>query len=223
MRWLAALGAIVALAACPVALASEDHPTSYEIQTELWCDDCQTTLAEASAVTFTPHAIQFIDSRIAAGATKSEIKREAVKKFYGHLSLAPAKPTPAEDRPTLADLEGEVMCPVCNTTLDQSSSPAARQIESFIRARIAAGDSKNEIKDRLVAEYGPQILAAPPAKGFNLLAWLLPFVALLGGALVLALLAWHWSRNRERPPPGARLSPALERRVDDELARFDEG
>ena len=79
------------------------------------------------------------------------------------------------------------MCPVCNTTLDQSSSPAARQIEAFISARIAAGDSKNEIKDRLVAEYGPSILAAPPKKGFNLLAWLLPFVALFGGALVLGL------------------------------------
>ena len=223
MRWLAAVGAMLALAACPAAVASEEHPTSYEIQTELWCDDCQTTLADASAVTFTPRAIQFIDDRIAAGATKSEIKREAVKKFYGHLSLAPAKPKPAEDRPTLADLEGEVMCPVCNTTLDQSSSPAARQIESFIKARIAAGDSKSEIKDKLVAEYGQQILAAPPAKGFNLLAWLLPFVALFGGAVVLGLLAWHWSRRREPRPPVPQLSPALERRVDDELARFDEG
>ena len=110
MRWLAVLGALFALAACPAALASEEHPTSYEIQTELWCDDCQTTLADASAVTFTPRAIEFIDNRIAAGATKSEIKREAVKKFYGHLSLTPAKPKPRASR---ADLEGEIMCPVC--------------------------------------------------------------------------------------------------------------
>jgi cytochrome c-type biogenesis protein CcmH len=223
MRWLAALGAALALAACPVAVASEDHPSSYEIQTELWCEDCQTTLADASAVTFTPKAIQFIDNRIAAGATKSEIKREAVKKFYGHLSLLPSSPKPAGDRPTLTDLEGEVMCPICNTTLDQSSSPAARQIKGFISARIAAGDSKSEIKEKLVAEYGKSILAAPPKKGFDLLAWLLPFVALLGGGLVLGLLAWRWSRDREPPPSGTRLSPALERRVDEELARFDEG
>jgi len=124
--------------------------------------------------------------------------------------------------PTLADLEGEVMCPICHTTLDQSSSPAARQIENFISQRIAAGDSKNQIKDRLVAEYGPEILAAPPKKGFNLLAWLLPFAGLFGGALVLAALARHWSRARE-PGPTPRLDPALERRVDEELARFDEG
>jgi cytochrome c-type biogenesis protein CcmH len=126
-------------------------------------------------------------------------------------------------RPTLADLEGEVMCPVCSTTLDQSSSLAARQIETFISQRIAAGDSKQQIKDRLVAEYGPQILAAPPKKGFNLLAWLLPFAGLFGGALVLAALAWRWSRPRGPGPPPARLDPALELRVDEELARFDEG
>ena len=220
MRWLAVLGALFALAACPAALASEEHPTSYEIQTELWCDDCQTTLADASAVTFTPRAIEFIDNRIAAGATKSEIKREAVKKFYGHLSLAPAKPKP---RASKADLEGEIMCPVCSTTLDQSDSPIARRMKADIGRRIAAGQSKNQIEDALVAEFGQQILAAPPKKGFNLLAWILPFVALFGGALILGVLAWRWSRNREPSPPAARLSPALERRVDDELARFDEG
>ena len=220
MRWLALLGALFALAASPAALASEDHPSSYEIQTELWCDDCQTTLAEASAVTFTPRAIQFIDQRIASGASKSEIKREAVKKFYGHLSLAPAKPKP---RASQADLEGEIMCPVCNTTLDQSDSPIARRMKADIASRIAAGQSKQQIKDELVAQFGTKVLAAPPAKGFNLLAWLLPFAALFGGALVLGLLAWRWSRNREPSAPAPRLSPALERRVDEELARFDEG
>jgi cytochrome c-type biogenesis protein CcmH len=127
------------------------------------------------------------------------------------------------DVPTLADLEDEVMCPACNTTLDQSSSGAARQIERFIATRIAAGDSKQQIKDRLVADYGPWILAAPPKEGFDLLAWVLPFVGLLGGAIVLAFLAWRWSRRREPRPSAPALSPALERRVDQELARFDEG
>jgi cytochrome c-type biogenesis protein CcmH len=129
----------------------------------------------------------------------------------------------ADNRPTLADLEGEIMCPVCDTTLDQSSSPAAQQIKAVISARIAAGDSKQEIKDLLVAQYGTKILAAPPKKGFNLLAWLLPIFLLLGGAIVLGLLAWRWSHTREPGPPAAQLSPALERRVDEELARYDEG
>jgi cytochrome c-type biogenesis protein CcmH len=129
----------------------------------------------------------------------------------------------SEQQPTLADLEGEVMCPVCNTTLDQSSSPAARQIKNFISRRIQAGDSKGEIKDELVAVYGPQILAAPPKEGFDLLAWLLPIVGLIGGALVLGFLAWRWSSSREPRAPAPALSPALERRVDEELARYDEG
>ena len=138
------------------------------------------------------------------------------------LVAAPAAVASGE-HPTLADLEGEVMCPICNTTLDQSSSPAAQRIKTLISQRIAAGDSKDEIKDLLVADYGPQILAAPPKKGFNLLAWLLPIVGVLGGALVLAALAWRWSRVDEPAPAVAGLDPAVERRIDQELARFDEG
>jgi cytochrome c-type biogenesis protein CcmH len=220
MRRLTLAVVMLALVAVPVARASEEHPTSLEVQKELYCDDCQTTLDEASSVSYTPAAIGLINRLIAAGEPKSEIKAKIAAKYRGHLRALPAKPE--GDRPTLADLEGEVMCPVCDTTLDQSSSPAARQIEAFISARIAAGDSKDEIKDRLVAEYGPQILAAPPKKGFDLLAWLLPIVGLVGGAFVLGVLAWRWSHGREPARPVDGLNPALERRVDEELARFDE-
>lgn len=212
---------LLALVAAPGALASEKNPGSLEVQQELYCTDCDTTLADASAVSYTPEAISFIEDRIAAGDTKSEIKEQVAERYLGHLIAMPSKPE--GERPTLADLEGEVMCPLCNTTLDQSSSGSARQIKDFIVQRIQAGDSKEQIKDKLVAEYGPQILAAPPTEGFDLLAWLLPIVGLVGGALVLAGLAWHWSRRRESPGASPALSPALERRVDEELARFDEG
>ena len=128
----------------------------------------------------------------------------------------------ASDRhPSQAELEGEVMCPVCGTTLDQSDSPAAQQIKRVIAERIAAGDTKSEIENRLVAEYGPAILAAPPHKGFGLLAWWLPVGGILAAAVVVGLGAWRWSRAREREDAGARLDPALERRLDDELARWD--
>ncbi len=221
MRRAALAVALLALVAAPVARASEDHPTSLEVQHELYCDDCQTTLDDASSVSYTPAAIHLINQMIGKGYKKSQIKQTIARKYYGHLRALPARPE--GDRPTLADLEGEIMCPVCDTTLDQSSSPAARQIEALISARIAAGDSKQEIKDLLVAQYGPKILAAPPKKGFDLLAWLLPIALLLGGAIVLGALAWRWSHTREPGPPTAPLSPALERRVDEELARFDEG
>ena len=127
-----------------------------------------------------------------------------------------------EERPTLRDLEDEVMCPVCETTLSQSNSPAAQQIERFIARRIRAGDTRSEIEAKLVADYGPAVLAAPPKRGFDLLAWLLPLAAAAVGALALGVLAWRWSRTREHETTDpARLDPALERRVDDALATFE--
>lgn len=127
----------------------------------------------------------------------------------------------SERHPTQAELEGEVMCPVCGTTLDQSGAPAAQQIKRVIAGRIAAGDTRSEIKERLVAEYGQEILAAPPREGFGLLAWWLPIAGVLAGAVVLGVGAWRWSRRRVSEPVGPPLDPALERRVDDELRRFE--
>jgi cytochrome c-type biogenesis protein CcmH len=125
--------------------------------------------------------------------------------------------------PNAADLEAELVCPVCETTLDQSNAPVAERMKTFIRARIAAGDSEQEIKDALVAQFGPGVLAEPPGGGFGLLAWLLPLLALAGGAVAVALLVRSWSRRRESlaAEPAERLDPELERLVDDELARFD--
>ena len=127
----------------------------------------------------------------------------------------------SERHPTLGELEGEVMCPVCETTLDQSSSPAAQQIKRVIATRIAAGDTKTQIKDRLVAEYGSAILAAPPHKGFGLLAWWLPVAGILVAAVVVAVGARRWARAREPAPAGPPLDAASERRLDDELRRYE--
>jgi cytochrome c-type biogenesis protein CcmH len=144
------------------------------------------------------------------------------------LLLAPS--ALASDRhPTLNELENEVMCPVCNTTLAQSDSPAAHQIERDISARIRQGWTKTQIKNSLVAEYGESILASPPKRGFNLLAWLLPLVGVGVAAVVLGIAAWTWSRGRTEPEtsPSPSLNgqgpidPELERRVDEELIRLE--
>jgi cytochrome c-type biogenesis protein CcmH len=136
------------------------------------------------------------------------------------LLLAPVARA-SERHPTLAELEGEVMCPVCGTTLDQSNSPAAVQIKRVIATRIAAGDTKSQIEDKLVAEYGEAILAAPPRKGFGLVAWWLPVAGIVAAAVVVGFGAWRWARSREPAPVGPPLDPALERRLDDELRRFE--
>jgi cytochrome c-type biogenesis protein CcmH len=144
------------------------------------------------------------------------------------LLLAPVA-VASERHPTLSELEDEVMCPVCGTTLAESSSPAAKQIERDIQGRIRAGWTKSRIKDELVRNYGQAILASPPARGFNLLAWVLPLAGIGVAALLLGWAAWRWSRGRvEEGPPllqspngRRRLDPELERRVDEELARLD--
>jgi cytochrome c-type biogenesis protein CcmH/NrfF len=130
----------------------------------------------------------------------------------------------AQPRTSLTYLEGQVMCPTCHTTLDQSDSAAARRIEAFISEKIAACWTAHRIESALVANYGAGILAAPPHKGLDLLAWWLPVAGVLGGALLLAAGVWRWSRRRgpeEPEPEGSGLDEETERRLDDLLARFD--
>jgi cytochrome c-type biogenesis protein CcmH len=145
-------------------------------------------------------------------------------------ALLLAAPAAASERhPTQGELEGELMCPICaGETLAQSTSAPAQRIKAEIAQRIAAGDTKSEIKDRLVAQWGQRILAAPPRHGFDLLAWVLPLVGLLGGAAIMGLLAWRWTRVREPESApqqwalnGHPLGPEEERRLDEELTRFD--
>ena len=143
------------------------------------------------------------------------------------IALVLAAPAGAsEQRPTAAELESELVCPVCETTLDTSNAPVALRMKAFIRERIAAGDTKSEIKAALVDQFGPAVLAEPPKRGFELIAWVLPLAGLALGVVVVGLLAWRWSHTRsgeDEPSPEAAepLDPALERRLDDELARFE--
>jgi cytochrome c-type biogenesis protein CcmH len=136
-------------------------------------------------------------------------------------------PVAAAACPTVADLEDEVICPTCKTTLDQSDAPVARQIKALVARRVAQCASKQQIKDELVADFGPAVLAAPPREGFHWLAWVLPLAGLLAAAAVISVLVWRWSRSR---PDAALvdsngrlpLDPDVEHRLDRELARYDD-
>jgi cytochrome c-type biogenesis protein CcmH len=116
------------------------------------------------------------------------------------LVLAPVA-LASERHPTQAELEAELVCPTCKTTLDQTNAPIAQRMRRFIARRIAAGDTKSEIKDKLVAQFGRGVLAAPEKKGFDLLAWVVPLAGLAAGAVALSVLLWRWTRRAEEELP----------------------
>jgi cytochrome c-type biogenesis protein CcmH len=144
--------------------------------------------------------------------------------FVAALVLAgPAAAACPQPRTSLATLEGEIMCPTCHTTLDQSDSAAAHRIEVFIQKRIDECATERQIKAELVQNFGAGILEAPPRKGFDLLAWWLPLGGVILGGVLVAFGVWRWSRARgpEEPPPAAGLDDETERRLDELLARLD--
>jgi cytochrome c-type biogenesis protein CcmH len=122
---------------------------------------------------------------------------------------------------SISDLEGQLMCPVCHTLLNDSQSSAADRIRHIVRDKHSAGWSEQRTRDYLVAQYGEEILAAPPKRGFDLLAWLVPAAVLLGGGGVAVALARAWARGRGGGPPDDHPPPddAMDRRIDADLAR----
>ena len=140
------------------------------------------------------------------------------------LLLAPAASL-AQDCPktTLGDIEDEVMCPICGTTLQLSQSPQAERERAFIQELIAQGATKDEVKDALVAEYGPEVLATPETEGFDLAAWLVPAGAIVLAAVAIFLGLRRWRRDRGTPGPSDRdaIEPEDRERLDEDLARYD--
>jgi cytochrome c-type biogenesis protein CcmH len=105
--------------------------------------------------------------------------------------LAPA--AAAEPRVSLTDIEDEVMCLECGTALNVSNSEVADQEREFIAELIAQGKTKQEVKDALVAEYGPRVLAEPSDDGFQLTAWLVPVLAALAALALVLFTARRWT------------------------------
>jgi cytochrome c-type biogenesis protein CcmH len=139
--------------------------------------------------------------------------------------LAPA--AVAEERASLAQIEAEVMCPVCGTLLQLAESPQAQREKAFISRLIGEGKSEQQIKDALVAEYGDEVLALPQGSGFSLSAYVVPIVAFLLAAVALAIGVLRWRRAGggpgDRGGPGRSRGPSGEEadRLDADLARYD--
>jgi cytochrome c-type biogenesis protein CcmH len=137
----------------------------------------------------------------------------------GALSAQAATP-----QTSLSEISSEVMCPVCGTLLELAESPQAQREKAFISRRVAAGQSKEQIKDALVAEYGDEVLALPRGSGFDLSAYLVPVIAFIVAVIALTFGVLRWRRaggssDRQGPPDGP--SAEDDERLDADLARYD--
>lgn len=125
-------------------------------------------------------------------------------------------------------------CPLCSgVRLDSCELKACDQMRDEIAIMLAEGQDRDAIRARFIDLYGPQVLGEPPREGWNWLAWLLPFVALVAGGGFL----WSRARQMVRPSdsdPAERESldasvpdaeaaterDEYEQKLDDELARY---
>jgi cytochrome c-type biogenesis protein CcmH len=145
------------------------------------------------------------------------------------LALAVAPVAVAQDCPrtTLADVEDEVMCPVCGTPLGLASeAPQADRERAYIQRLIAQCKSKDEVKQALVAEFGDGVLALPGDGGDDdlgdVLVYVIPAVGIVLAATGIAFAVVRWRRRtREGEPGGQALAGADGSRLDDDMDRYD--
>ena len=146
--------------------------------------------------------------------------------LIGVVGLAPPSVARSQE-----DLEQEVRqiasllrCPVCqNLSVADSPSELAQEMRGLIKERLLKGESREEVVAYFVSKYGEWVLLAPPKRGFNLLAWILPFVAVLGGLGGIAILLRRWvRRGRERPLEEiVEIDPRYRERLEQELQDFE--
>jgi len=98
------------------------------------------------------------------------------------------------------EIANELRCVVCqNLSVADSPSEMAQQMRAIVREQLAAGKTPQEIKEYFVSKYGEWVLLAPPAKGFSLVVWVLPFVFLIGGTGFGIWLLRRWAIRQNNP------------------------
>jgi cytochrome c-type biogenesis protein CcmH len=108
----------------------------------------------------------------------------------------------------------DVMCPVCpGESIDQSQNPMAVQMRGIVMDRLEQGWTAAQIKAYFVDRYEPRVLMEPPRSGFNLVAWLVPPVA-VGGAIAALVLVLRFMRGRGEPEPDDVLELSPSERAD---------
>lgn len=135
----------------------------------------------------------------------------------GLAAAAPLDAAPVSEE-TVHEIGVQLRCVVCQSlSVADSPSETANQMRGIIRERLAAGDSPEQVKAYFVEKYGLWILLSPPRQGFNLLVWVVPFVALGAGLVLVLLLVRRWSRPAVASP-GPAPDAAMRARIHREMA-----
>jgi cytochrome c-type biogenesis protein CcmH len=156
------------------------------------------------------------------------VRRAALLAVLALVAL-PAAAT-AQDCPktNLADIEDEVMCPVCGTPLGLASeAPQAQRERAYIERLIDRCKSKDEIKQALVVEFGDSVLALPGDQGDDdlgdVLVYVVPALGILlaAGGIGFAVVRWRRRGRDTGERRGAALAGADGSRLEDDMERYD--
>jgi cytochrome c-type biogenesis protein CcmH len=150
------------------------------------------------------------------------VRRLLALALAGVMLAAPAAALAADcPRTSLGDVSDEVMCLQCGVPLNVSSeAPAATRERAFIQQRVDQCQSKQQIKDALVAQFGTAILADPQKDS----AWLVPLIAFVLAAVAIAFGAWRWRSRRTKTATataGTPIPSAEAARLDADIERYD--
>jgi cytochrome c-type biogenesis protein CcmH/NrfF len=128
----------------------------------------------------------------------------------------------ATSPPNFPDVESQYMCVTCNVPLPEAESDQANRERALIRRLIAQGDNEAQIKRVMIAVFTDKVLQLPPRSGFNLVAYIVPVVAVIALVAALLFVLPRWRRRSVEPPDGAAALAEADRvRLDADLARFD--
>ena len=123
------------------------------------------------------------------------------------LSLAGFALTGAGDPATrFNELGHQMMCICgCNQILlecNHVGCPDSDGMRNELMAAVSRGDSDSLVEQAFVQKYGPTVLAAPTATGFDRTAWIVPFLALGMGVVTVVFVVRTWKNRPPPPPPG---------------------